>query len=54
MNSQSLFAGKNEKNIVSLADNLHKMPTPIFREKEGAYFKLSSAECFYLHCKKIK
>ena len=32
--------------IVSLGDNLHEMSNPVFWEKYGKYFKMSSAENF--------
>ena len=32
--------------IVSIGDNLHEMSTPVFREKEENFFRMSSAENF--------
>ena len=32
--------------IVSIRDNLHKMPNPVFWEKLEKYFELLSAEIF--------
>ena len=36
--------------IVSIGDNLHEMPNPVFLEKYEVHFNMFSAENFTLGC----